>query len=122
MLCNFSIPNEASSYIYYAAIIYVDGAFYVFGGTPSIRAIGKLDATTTIWSKTGYMKTSRYAHNVIFDGRHFLVIGGYGTKKTERCTIKQDEMTCVEQAPELTYYARYPELFLVPDNYCKEPS
>ena len=75
---------------------------------------------THVWSKAGYLNTSRKGHNVIFDGRHFLVIGGYETKKEERCTIVRDEMTCVEQAPELTDYAYYPELFLVPDDFCKK--
>ena len=114
---------EDSSFIYWAPIIYVDGFFYVFGGYPYSShgtTINKLDAATHVWSKAGDLNTSRFAHNVIFDGRHFLVIGGAGTKQTERCTTRQGEMTCVEQAPKFKNYAWYPELFLVPDNFCKK--
>ena len=68
------------------------------------------------------MKTTRYAHNVIFDGEHFLVVGGRDIKKTERCTLNNGLMTCTEQNPELKDCARYPELFLVPVDFCKELS
>ena len=107
---------EDSSRISDAPIIYFEGFFYVFGGTK----INKLNAATHVWSKAGDLNTSRYGHNVIFDGRHFLVVGGRGTKKTEQCTITHEEVTCVEQAPQLTDYAFYPELFLVPGNICEE--
>ena len=39
------------------------------------RKLNKLNAATHVWSKAGDLKTSRYGHNVIFDGRHFLVVG-----------------------------------------------
>ena len=97
----------------------------MFGGHPTSSigtTINKLDAATHVWSKAGDLKMARYAHNVIFDGRHFLVVGGYGTKKTERCTITEErQMSCVEQTPELTDYAYYPELYLVSVDFCKEP-
>ena len=79
-----------------------------------------MDATTKTWSKMGDLNSGRHAHNVNFDGAHFLVVGGYGTRKTERCTMANGQMTCIEQNPELTNYSYYPELYLVPIDFCKE--
>ena len=105
-------------------MIYVDGAFYVFGGAPSSSVdtiIGKLDAETRVWSKAGDLNASRWGHNVIYDGRHFLVIGGKDTHMTEKCTLTNDGiMMCVDQNPKLTDYAWYPELFFVVDDFCKQ--
>merc|ERR1711892_882316 len=116
----------ANNNIIDAPIIYTDGAFYVFGGYSggnfggsSIKSIGKLDATTFIWSKVGDLYSGRYGHNVIFDGAHFLVIGGLGTKKTEKCTLVNGQMTCAEQNSELSEYAFYPELYMVPSDSLK---
>ena len=108
----------------------MDGNFYVFGGSEETtdykRTIGKLDATTFIWSKAGALNSGRDGHNVIFDGAHFLVIGGggyggggYGNYETERCTLVNDQMTCANQNPALTDYYIYPELFLVPLDFCE---
>ena len=80
-----------------------------------------MDATTKIWSKVGDLNSGRSGHNVIFDGAHFLVIGGEYFKKTENCTMVNGQMTCAEQKPELTSYAYYPELYMVPIDFCKEP-
>ena len=78
-----------------------------------------MDATTSTWSKVGDLNSARSSHNVIFDGAHFLVIGGSGTQKTEKCAMANGQMTCAEQTPELEMYANYPELYLVPLNFCK---
>ena len=79
-----------------------------------------MDATTKIWSKVGDLTSPRSGHNVIFDGAHFLVIGGAGTRlKTEKCTLVNGQMTCAEQNPELTKFAFYPELYLVPLDFCE---
>ena len=78
-----------------------------------------MDATTKIWSKVGDLNSARDGHNVIFDGAHFLVIGGYGTQKTEKCTMANGQMTCIDQNPELTNYAYYSELYMVPLNFCE---
>ena len=100
----FTIPNEATWFICNAPIIYTDGDFYVLGGwigDGSSNVIGKLDATTFILSKVGDLNSAKQGHNVIFDGAHFLVIGGYGRSKTEKCTLENNQMTCVQQNPEL---------------------
>lgn len=64
--------------------------------------------------------TKRQGHNVIFNGVHFLIVGGEGSKKTEKCQLVSGQMTCAEQSPELANYHYYPELTLVPVDFCKE--
>lgn len=66
----------------------------------------------------------REGHNAIYDGSSLIVVGGkqaslYDTYKTERCEISNGQVTCTAQTPELNNYADYPELFLVPVNFCK---
>ena len=72
-----------------------------------------------IWSKAGELVTGRNSHNAIYDGSTVLVVGGSSTKKTEKCTISNYQMTCTEQNPELSNYTVYPELFMVSADYCK---
>ena len=108
-----------SSTIEYASIIYVDGAFFVIGGYNKSKDIGRLDAITMIWSKAGELLVGRHGHNAIFDGSSVLVVGGSGSQKTEKCTISSNKMTCTENNPELNDYYRYPELFLVSKEFCK---
>ena len=115
------IPVKASSYIAYAPVIYVDGAFYVIGGDGATdkNVIGRLDATTKTWSKSGELIDGRGGHNAIFDGSSILVVGGDYDRKTEKCSFSEGQITCTEQDPELVYYYLYPELFLIPANFCK---
>ena len=117
----FFIPFKASSYICHTPILFFDGAFYVIGGNGATNqnVIGKLDATTMVWSKSGELVTGRYAHNSIFDGTNILVVGGDGTFKTEKCSLLNGQITCSEQNPELFEYRYYPELFMIPANFCK---
>ena len=55
----------------------------------------------------------------IYDGSHLLVVGGEYTRETEKCSIESGSVTCTSQNPELDYYSKYPELFLVPESFCK---
>ena len=71
------------------------------------------------WTQAGELKEARYGHNVIYDGTHLLVVGGYGNLQTEICSIESNMVNCTSQSPELTEYAYYPELFLVTDSFCK---
>ena len=117
------IPVKASSSIHQAPIIFIDGAFYVIGGDGATNqnVIGKFDATTKKWSKSGELTDGRQGHNAIFDGTSILVVGGADTKavKTEKCLFSNEQITCSEQDPALVYFCFYPELFLVPTNFCK---
>ena len=118
-----SDPIKVNSKIFRASAIYIGDAFYVIGGYTDVNeydsTIGKLDANLT-WSKVGELSTGRRGHGVIFDGTAMLVVGGYGgTYKTEKCIISDNQVTCIGQSPSLLRYENYPELFLVPENFCK---
>ena len=93
------------------------------GSSNYSKTIAKLDSISYEWTKAGDLVAGRYAHNAIFDGSDIIVVGGSvisGSVKTEKCTIAEGKVTCVEQDPALVSYSYYPELFLVEDGYCKE--
>ena len=81
--------------IYGYAITYFQNGFILFGGTTSSnyysKTIARLDLATTTWSKLGDLKTGRRGHGVIYDGHVFLVVGGWGDRKTEKCTLSGKE-------------------------------
>ena len=66
------------------------------------------------------MKQARRGHNAIFDGVDVIVVGGDDRSyKTEKCTIANEKVSCTDQLPRLEYYQDWPELFLVPELFCK---
>ena len=86
-----------------------------------LSTIAKLDADL-IWTKVGELNKGRVGHNVIFDGRFALVVGGdilNGSLPTEKCDLSSDAVNCTDQSPSLQKYQYYPELFIVPPNFCK---
>ena len=105
-----------------AATLYIDGNFYIFGGYGyyglTLTAIGRFNATSRSWFKMGDLATPRRGHGAIFTRGQVLVVGGMGTKKTEKCSFQQDQVNCIEQDPELADYTFYPELIPVDDNFC----
>ena len=106
----------------YAPIVFIGDSFYVIGGwvdDEQSKTIGRFDATRRVWSKSGELIVQRGGHNAIYDGSSLIVVGGLGTYKTERCEISNGQVTCTAQNPELYEYYSYPELFLVPVNFCK---
>ena len=110
-------------YIYEAPIVFIREAFYVFGGRTEKASydtqIGKLDANS-VWSKVGDLQTGRYGHNAIFDGTYALIVGGSRSGvSTEKCSLTSDGISCTSQNPSLSYYSFYPELFMIPYDYCK---
>ena len=82
-----------------------------------------------IWSQVGDLLSPRQRHNAIYDGSKLIIIGGDNTESslnpsheslpTENCNIIDGQVLCSEQNPILAQYDLYPELFLVPDNFCK---
>ena len=92
----------------------------MFGGDSSQeeKTIGRLDIKTRKWTNAGSLVTARYAHNAIYDGQYVFVVGGKYTYQTEKCSISEEQVTCSSQSPELINYGFYPELFLVPENFC----
>ena len=113
-----SISCKDGNHVYYASIIYHDGAFFIFGGKYNLRNIARLDEVSQRWSLAGKLNSDRLRHNVIFDGTYFLVVGGEGSKKTENCVLDETVMTCTEQDSDpISDYVEYPALFLTADDY-----
>ena len=57
--------------------MFLDDAFYIFGGWGGQRSIiAKLDAKSLLWTEAGYLKNPRDGNNAIYTGRNFLVVGG----------------------------------------------
>ena len=127
---NYEVPTGYDG-IYDITIVFVNNAFYVFGGIATnfdnslaaIRStsIGRFDTATRKWSVAGSINTGRFQANTIFDGSSVLVVGGEGLMKTEVCKLDETGIffTCIEQDPILQDYKFYPELFLVPVDFCK---
>ena len=120
ILINLSL--QATTYFYNYAVVHFQEAFIYFGGMGSSgeSLIAKFGTTTRQWSNLGNLVTGRHSHGAIFDGAHFIVIGGYrDAYTTEKCSLSGSTMTCKQQEPELNRYQEYPELFLVQDDFCK---
>ena len=115
--------TEVERYIYVAAVLFVDGWFYVIGGVADGKksnTIGRLDAMKHIWaSSPGSLNAARRGNSAIYDGSNFIVVGDRDTQMTEKCSLSDNKMTCIEQTPELTDYYEL-ALFLVPLDYCKD--
>ena len=82
------------------------------------KTIGRLDIKTRNWPNAGDLVTGRHTHNAIYDGQYVLVVGGDGTFQTEKCSISNEQVSCSDQSPELINYDYYPEVFLVPEDFC----
>ena len=109
--------------VLYAPIIHVD-AFYVFGGWDyagqgNLYTVGRLDSNNN-WSLAGNLNTARREHRVIYLDNSFLVVGGLGTHRSEKCNLKQGSVSCTSQEPTLHFHGIYPELYLVSNEYCKK--
>ena len=110
--------HKSGTRLAYYASIYFDQAYYIFGGAGSTGdKIGRLDAVSRTWSLAGQLNQGRHTHGVIFDEGQFLVIGGWGTFKTESCVPNGETVTCTQVGEGLNYYTHYPELALVAYDY-----
>ena len=65
------------------------------------------------------LNTPRRVHNSIVNFDEIWVIGGAGSNlPLEVCKPTETGIECTAQSATLSSYERYPELFLVPDDYC----
>ena len=114
--------------IYGISIVFINDAFYVFGGTGRIPSsgqysvtnlIGRFNIVTREWSVAGNTVGFHSQANTIFDGSSVLVIGGEGLSKTDACQLDETgfSFTCIEQEPTLEHYI-FPALFFVPVDFC----
>ena len=71
------------------------------------------------WSHVGNLVSDRNGHNVIYVDDVLIVAGGSGRYYTESCKIIFGEFECFEQNLSLYDCYAYPELFAVPENFCK---
>ena len=111
------IPINAGS-IYDQAVVYTYSSYFYFGGNGAGSTIARLDGSSYQWSKIGQLNQGRYAHNAIHLNGRFVIVGGSGTKNTETCDYKYDQMVCQSQSPSLTDYKYTPELMIVADDFC----
>ena len=111
------IPINAS-YIYNQAVVYAYSSYFYFGGRYSESIIARLDGSSYKWNKVGQLNEGRWGHNAIHLNGHFLIVGGSGTKKTEKCVFKNNQMVCHSQSPSLFNYVGTPELMIVYNDYC----
>ena len=72
------------------------------------------------------LQKGRFAGNAILVWNNALVIGGEKgwqvSVSTEKCEVIVSGMDCTEQSPSLYGYGKFPELFLVEPNFCKNLS
>ena len=69
--------------------------------------------------KIGKLVQARRAHNTIVVDDKFLTVGGWEGSVTELCQFNEnEEIECSKQDPNLANWTRYPELFLVEENFC----
>ena len=118
------IPTNAGR-IYNQAVVYAYSSYFYFGGrgvyngeNGGLSTIARLDGSSYKWNKVGQLNEGSRGHNAIHLNGHFLVVGGAGTKKTEKCEYKNDQMVCHSQSPSLANYAYFPELMIVWDDFC----
>ena len=111
--------------IHRAPVVYFDAGFFYFGGSTQTSELGssiaRLDSKTWEWLKIGDITQARMGHVIEIHGQ-FLVIGGYyrfQAVSTQKCTYSNGKMKCTAQLPELAEYDIYPELFHVPDDFCR---
>jgi len=111
---------EERSFAYYSTITY-ENRLYIFGGYnrngKSVH-IGRMTYLGLEWSKGPELLLSRQAHRSILVGDEIYHLGGSGNIKTEKWTIKENEVTKESLDFELNNYYRYPEVFAINRNYC----
>ena len=111
------IPIYASK-ILEQAVVYAHSSYFYFGGVGAESVIARLDGSTYKWNNVGKLNEGRRGHNAVYLSGNFLVVGGHGTKQTEKCKYKNNQMLCQSQSPSLAHYSITPELMAVYDDYC----
>ena len=119
----------AGGRIFRGTIVYAEHSFYHIAGKSDskheVAVIGRLDESNWRWYNAGELMNARFGHNAIYvPSEGILVIGGSTQNgpfllKNEVCTILDGTLACREQSPTLENYLFYPELFVVPDNFCQ---
>ena len=105
------------------SIASVGADFYLFGGYA--YNLGYQDSNVISrysggkWALVGELNAKRKGHNLVFKDNQFWIVGGQGPFKTDLCSIVNERVDCVKHDDEeLTSFAFYPEMFIVPYNFC----
>ena len=109
-------------YINRYSIVTLESSFYIFGGWKGISSdvIASFSTVTKQWRKLGYLNKARYGQGVIIQQGDFIIVGGWSESLgTERCSVNGDSMQCATVEPKLEGYYYYPEMMLVPGNFCQ---
>ena len=109
------IFHQASSISRYSIVAYEE-KFWILS-----FVFAAFDTITKEWKKFGEFNTYRHGHAVIENEGEFIVIGGntYG-ERVKQCTLDNESIQCKLVEPELNSDWLYPELMLVPSDYCPE--
>ena len=106
------------------AITALESTFYLFGGYNNgdpgpARTIAAFNTITKQWKIMGKLLQWRDWHGVIELKGEFIVVGGWGKFRTERCTFVTEELIkCSNTSPVLLDYTGWPEMMRVPYDYC----
>lgn len=84
------------------------------------QTIAAFNTITKKWKKVGKLNEARTGHGVIMNKGNFIIVGGMDYKKTERCTLEGQSIHCKLINPGLDYYMGYPEMMIVPSDYCEK--
>ena len=98
--------------------------------------VGRFDPIENRWTRLGYLKVPRSGHGVIRVDNEFIVVGGwkvpdaniqlyagyssynydmdYNDVLTESCKLSGQAIICTTRKPQLSVFADYPELMLMP--------
>ena len=61
----------------------------------------------------GNLQTWRHAFGVIEIEKKFLVMGGWGDKRSEICELANDTIDCTSREPTLNKFEYYPAMMIV---------
>ena len=120
-------PYASGGTVNRGTIVYAEYSFYHIAGKSKNKdqtVIGRLNESDWRWNNAGDLINARYGHNAIYVPSEGIMVIGGSVKgqpiplKTEICTILGENLFCREQNPALENYLMYPELFIVPDNFC----
>ena len=105
--------------MYYYAVIFHGSSHYYFGGFSDgfLDSILRLQSGSWTWSNVGRINQARNGHAVTLVNETFMVVGGFGNYKNEACVLNNDQLNCTQLSSSLFFYAYYPILFSVADNY-----
>ena len=104
-----------------APMVVVNNVFYTFGGINETGKIAEILALVSgsTWVNMGMLNSSRNAHNALWTGSQFMVVGGGGDTAIELCDLINGKISCVDKQPIFSQYRRYPEMFLVDADFCQ---